>query len=164
VDETEAKFQLLLREMEAIQDGIQSMDSAMFKIKGWCITVAASATGVAITFSRPSFVFIGLWSTLAFWFVDAYFKSIQRIYIERDLELCRRLVGKDPSAVLNDRPDTGVWVPDLARRFQRPANTRPKVLWMELTGTLQEAWKPVVGMLYLFVIAGLGIALLILEL
>ena len=100
MDSDEARFALLLREMEAIQGGIQSMDSAMFKIKGWGITLAAAATGVAINSSRPAFLIIGLVSTLAFWFVDAYFKSIQRVYILRDLEVSRRLLGKDPITVL----------------------------------------------------------------
>ena len=151
--------------MEAIQDGIQSMDSAMFKIKGWCITIAAAATGVAVNSGRSAFVLIGFAITLAFWFVDAYFKSIQRVYISRDLELGLALAGKDPIAVLNTPlNEGGLYVPDLARRFRRSGNSWLEILRVELKGTLKEAWKPVVGLLYLFVIAGLCIALLILEL
>ena len=39
MDDTDMRFQLLLRELESIQQRIRAMDTATFTIKGWCVTV-----------------------------------------------------------------------------------------------------------------------------
>ena len=161
----DVKVQLLMVELQAIQGGIQSMDSIMFKIKGWCITVAAAAIGLAINSNRPSLILVGIGITLAFWFVDAYFKAIQRVYIRRDIEIAKAFAGRDPIAVLSARLDEGgIWVPDLARRFQTPANSREQVYKLESKGTLDEATKPVVFLLYMPVALALIALYLVLKL
>ena len=161
----DVKVQLLMAELQAIQGGIQSMDSIMFKIKGWCITVAAAAVGLAINSKLPSLILVGVGITFAFWFMDAYFKAIQRVYIRRDIEISRAFAGKDPIIVLSGRLDAGgIWVPDLARRFQTPANGRGKVYKVESKRTLEEATKPVVFLLYMPVASGLIALYLVLEL
>ena len=73
------RFALLLHEMESIQQGIRALDTARFQIKGWAITLAAAAGGVAATSDHGTFATIGLAITLSFLVVDSYYKSIQRI-------------------------------------------------------------------------------------
>jgi hypothetical protein len=65
MDADEARFQLLLKEMDSIQQGIQAMDNSMFKIKGWSITLAAAAAGLAANERHPLIAAIGMVTAVA---------------------------------------------------------------------------------------------------
>src|SRR5688572_5681293 len=82
--ETQAKFELLKIELQSIQTGIRGIDTILFQIKGWCVTVTLAIAGIALTSERRALILLGLTSVLCFWIVDAQFKTSQRVHMKRD--------------------------------------------------------------------------------
>jgi hypothetical protein len=161
MDETEMRFQLLLRELESIQQGIRAMDNAMFAIKGWCVTVDAAIVGVAINKGQPLLLLAGLIATICFWLLDSHFKAVQRIYILRDLDLESKLRVKPFTDVL--AADSPI-VPGLASLFGGPPMGFWKNFAFEAGLTLREARTPIVFNLYALVTVSLGMVAAVLLL
>lgn len=121
MDETTAKFELLKLELQSIQAGIRGMDTIMFQIKGWCVTVAVATAGVALTSSHIELVAVGGAAVVGFWLVDAHYKSMQRIFIDRDDRIEEVLARQEPLAALAAGQ---LHVPGLASSFRNPASLR----------------------------------------
>ncbi len=79
--------------------------------------------------------------------MDAHYKSVQRIFIERDRFIQHKLAGKDPLAVLEAGD---LKVPALAPKFKTD-------LGPELWAASKEAVNPITAGLYLVVAVALGV-------
>jgi hypothetical protein len=149
---SEAIMELLKLELQAIQSGIRGLDTILFQIKGWCVTVTVAIAGFALANDRAKLLFLGLAVVVAFWLVDAHYKSVQRVFINRDREIQSKLEGKDPLVVLESYT---LKVPGLAPGFAFKGSS-------EIRGLVREALNLITAGLYVLVAAALGIEALIL--
>jgi hypothetical protein len=113
--ETSAQLELLKVELASIQGGIRGLDTILFQIKGWCVTICVAVAGVALATKSPELLLVAAGAIIGFWLVDAHYKAVQRVFIERDthIEVC--LKGRKPIEVLRSGDLT---VPGLASGFQ----------------------------------------------
>lgn len=86
-EEFDYKLELLKQEMEISQDGIKTYNEAQFKVKSFAIPLLAGFLTFAMDKQRPIFLLSGIVIVILFWFQDAYFQSIQRVYMERAREI-----------------------------------------------------------------------------
>ncbi len=86
-EEFDYKLQLLKQEMEIAQNGIKTYNEAQFKVKSFAIPLLAGFLTFAMDKHRPVFLISGAIIVILFWFQDAYFQSIQRVYMERAREI-----------------------------------------------------------------------------
>jgi hypothetical protein len=162
MDADEARFHLLLKELDSIQQGIQAMDNSMFKIKGWSITLAAAAAGLAANERRPLIAVIGMVTAVCFWLLEGNYKALQRTYIVRDLAIEGALRGvDDPIAVLRNNHAYSLKVPGLASSFLRNEPTYWAKRRAELARSWHEALKPIVFSLYLFIVLCLALEMVL---
>jgi hypothetical protein len=87
VTEEEARLVLLQSELTGIQESIRDLDKTMFQIKGWCVTTSLAIGGFAVAYHRPALLLIGCGSVIGFFLVNCQSKLIQRLFIDRNLEL-----------------------------------------------------------------------------
>ncbi len=67
--------------LELIQNVISRMATNSFSIKGWTVTLVAALMALsAATASDKLFFFIAYVPTFAFWILDSYFLSLEKIY------------------------------------------------------------------------------------
>lgn len=105
-----------LREYYQAQSAIETFDARSFQIKSWSITVAAAAAGAAYTQEAPGLFGLGILASVAFWVVDALWKSFQVIWGKRASEL---------EAALNQNALQDYTGPRINATFRREF----KVLW-----------------------------------
>jgi hypothetical protein len=105
-----------LREYYQAQSAMDSFDNRSFQIKSWSITVGAAAAGAAVTQGAPDLYALAAIAALAFWIIDALWKSFQVIWQKRGVELEDLLNGAEL------RTYTG---PRIHQTFRREF----KVLW-----------------------------------
>lgn len=90
----EYQLDILKLEIETINSGIRQMDVMSEKIKNWAIVLWAASTGATITTTNLNrFIAFTAAIPFAFWFVDAWYRRIQRRFIWRSVQI---------SAFLND--------------------------------------------------------------
>lgn len=84
----EYQLDILKLEIETINSTIRQMDAMTEKIKNWAILIWAAATGATITTPdmNPYIAFTAA-IPLAFWFVDAWYRRIQRRFIWRSSQI-----------------------------------------------------------------------------
>jgi hypothetical protein len=84
----EYQLDILKLEIESINSAIRQMDSMTEKIKNWAVLIWAAALGAAIT-NKDLNRYIAFTSAipLAFWFVDGWYRRIQRRFIWRNNEI-----------------------------------------------------------------------------
>lgn len=83
-DEFKYKFELLKDEIGHIQSSISAYDNILFIIKGWAITIFSGFVIFAIDKNKPVFLAFTAAAVILFWILDALFKSMQRVYIDRN--------------------------------------------------------------------------------
>lgn len=67
--------------LELVQNVVSRMATNSFSIKGWTVTLVAALMALsAATASEKLFFFITYVPTFAFWFLDSYFLSLEKIY------------------------------------------------------------------------------------
>jgi hypothetical protein len=71
------QLQLLLIEIEIIQSKISSFDDLSFKIKGWAVTLWSAIIIWSYKNGGSDLLLIAVIVILSFWFLDAYYKTIQ---------------------------------------------------------------------------------------
>ena len=86
-DELNYKLQLLKQEMDTSQNGIKTYNEAQFKVKSFAIPLLAGFLTFAMDKHRPVFLLSGVVIVILFWFQDAYFQSIQKVYMDRAREI-----------------------------------------------------------------------------
>ena len=163
MDETEARFSLLQKEIEYIQQGIRAFDTVTFQVKGWCITVAGAIGGLAASQQQRAITTLALATTAAFWLVDAHYKSVQRTFLQYQAALERKLAGKE---ILDLLARGAVLVPNLSRGLldhRHPVKTNWGRTKREVALVWKEASRPLTYNLYVFVAACLVIEFIALR-
>lgn len=138
-------FSLATAELAMLQDAIRAYDSLIFQVKGWAITIAGVAAGIAAAQERFVAV-LGVFSALGFWVIEAHFKLLQRQFIVRSVTV---------EAALRQRPldaafasEAFLTIPgishELAQR-NRPGWTRQSLYFEHL----RSAARPSIAALYL---------------
>ena len=153
-DEMSAQFDLLKLEMTSIQAGVRGIDAILFQVKGWCVTICVASAGLALTTKTIGLLAVGTGAALGFWLVDAHYKSVQRVFIERDAVIETALAGKDPIAVLRDG---GLIVPGLGSAFRTDDSfTFGQKVRLEVRRLWREARLPLTFGVYLVILVLLG--------
>lgn len=83
-----------LSEYHLVQVSIREYDNRSFQIKSWSVTVVSASAGAALTQNTPALFGLGALAALAFWVVDALWKSFQVVWINRGTELEELLNGE----------------------------------------------------------------------
>ena len=74
-----------------------------FKVKSFAIPLLAGFATFAMDKHRPIFLLSGVMIVLLFWLQDAYFQSIQRVYMERAREIEKNFLSTDFSEAFSKR-------------------------------------------------------------
>ncbi|NOZ90740.1 MAG: hypothetical protein GXO60_05605 [Epsilonproteobacteria bacterium] len=84
---TDREFQVLLKEFELLNSIIKDLDTRIFQIKSWSISIFSAIIGLSILNNKPILLFIPLITSLLFWVIEGLYKMYQKIFIERLLEI-----------------------------------------------------------------------------
>ena len=104
----------MLKEIEIIQDIIKRLDSHQFMIKGWAITLVVVTLLLKGNEYQVLIAFIPL---LVFWFLDAHFLRIERMY------------RKMYEWIISNRLKTNEHVLDMdAYRFEAEVESTPQIM------------------------------------
>jgi len=74
----EYQFQLLRDEIATIHAKITSFDDLAFRVKGWAATLWAGLVGYAVGQGKPEGIALSIPLMVAFWILDASFKTYQQ--------------------------------------------------------------------------------------
>ena len=96
-DEFQFKLGLLKQEMDTVQNGIRTYGQVQFTIKGWAITIFSGFIFFATKETKPIFLSLSAVAVILFWILDATFKSLQQVYIERATKIEEFLQGLTPA-------------------------------------------------------------------
>ncbi|HTS16824.1 MAG TPA: hypothetical protein VMP11_04560 [Verrucomicrobiae bacterium] len=69
-----------LKHLEFIQAIITRMSSNQFMLKGWCVTLVSALFALAAKDANHSYFVLGFIPVAVFWFLDAYYLSLERQY------------------------------------------------------------------------------------
>jgi hypothetical protein len=72
--------ELTIKHLEMIQSVISRLSTDSFLMKGWALTVTGAFYGFAVQNLNWRVATVGLLPVIAFWFLDAYFLSRERMY------------------------------------------------------------------------------------
>lgn len=67
-----------LKHLEFIQNVITRMNTNSFQIKGWAVTIVSALLAVYAATKNNQFVLVGIFPTMIFWFLDAYYLNQER--------------------------------------------------------------------------------------
>lgn len=159
MDEDAARLELLKIELQSIQTGIRSLDTTLFQIKGWCVTVVVAVAGFALSNNNAALLLIGFGAIMSFWLIDAHHKALQRVFIERNLLIENEFAKSDVSEALNRMRVLGTSLAFVdahelgeLRRFKK-----------RISDVASEARRPLTFGIYLFLAALLVLQALIIT-
>ena len=66
------------KHLEFIQNVITRMNTNSFQIKGWTITIVSATLALYASTKNECFILIGIFPSLIFWFLDAYYLTQER--------------------------------------------------------------------------------------
>ncbi len=69
-----------LKHLEFVQAVINRMAGNSFLLKGWSVTLAAALFALSAKDANPKLVAIAYYPVLAFWLLDGYFLSQERLF------------------------------------------------------------------------------------
>ncbi len=69
-----------VKHLELIQGVINRMAGNSFTIKGWGTALIAAILAFLAKDGRPQYAWIAILPTIVFWFLDAYYLSLERAY------------------------------------------------------------------------------------
>ncbi len=67
-----------LKHLEFIQNIITRMNTNSFQIKGWAVTIVSAILALYASTKNECFILVGIFPTLIFWFLDAYYLTQER--------------------------------------------------------------------------------------
>ena len=84
--------------LEFIQSVITRMNTNSFQVKGMAVAIATALLGVYATTSNIIFIFLGIFPTLIFWFLDSYYLQQERKFrgIYNDVANLKKIVEVKP--------------------------------------------------------------------
>ena len=71
-----------VKHLEMIQMIITRMNSNSFQIKGWMITIVSALLAIYASSRNVTFIFIAIFPSLLFWYLDAYYLQQERKFRE----------------------------------------------------------------------------------
>jgi hypothetical protein len=86
-EECAFKLDLLKQEMTSVQENMRAYGQIQFQVKGWAITVVTGGILFALDKNNDKLWMPLILVVLLFWILDALFKSIQHVYIDRATEI-----------------------------------------------------------------------------
>lgn len=123
------------KHLEFIQAIITRLAGNSFQMKGWNVALATAAVGIAAAKdSKPTLAVLAVVPALAFWFLDAYYLGLERLY--------RALYKKSADAEPSFNLDAG--------------SLRPRA-WLEsaLRPSVAGLHAPMIGVILLVSLTGL---------
>lgn len=160
--EEEARMELLKTELNAVQSSIQSFDTIIFQIKGWCVTAALTIGGFAVSGHAPALTLVGIAAIIGFFLTNCQFKTIQRKFINRNAALAEEVSSVGIMQVLRGAGTlkiTGAAVPEFRRRAGLSLRDSVRSSFYEIgyEATLANTFS-----LYLFLFACLAVEAIVL--
>jgi hypothetical protein len=117
---------LLKVEIETINTSIRQMDEICKNIKQWAITLWTATVGGAIaTEELRRYLILTAALPILFWFVDTWYRRIQRHFIWRSMEIGEFLNSDDFATSVSQDKLTGFWLFDPSARRRRVAQKVP---------------------------------------
>jgi hypothetical protein len=111
------KLTILFKEWDYLQAHIGRLDTMIFNIRQWCITIFAALLAASATLRMPALMLGCLFPILLFWLIDGTWKSIQRNYILRTREIEAFLASKDFEQACEIGSFGGFASPAISSRF-----------------------------------------------
>lgn len=111
------RLELLQKEMDMLQNGIRGYDSIVFTVKGWAITVFSAIILFAVDKQKPFLYLFCIASVLAFWLIDAFYKSTQNTLITRYKKIETFLQSSDFETAMAERSFGNFRVPYFQEGF-----------------------------------------------
>ena len=94
--------ELLLKELDLIQSCILRMANNSFQLKGWAITLATLAFAVM---PGEKAKFAALIPVFAFWYLDAFYLRLERLYIKMYNWVLNERPGGNTTYLFNLNPE-----------------------------------------------------------
>lgn len=158
------QLELLRDEIADVQEKIAMYDNLSFKIKGWALTLWIGILGYAINQKSPFVTFGSVPVLLAFWFLDAYFKSYQQRsmarmgYIERFINASIEGPVANLAEAFEKRSFGSFVVPDPIGRQTCKVDEGFKAYYKGKTSFRRGLWIRNVRLLYLFLLGATAVA------
>ncbi len=89
------QLDFLKMELESINAITGRIDGMTQTIKNWCVGIWAGSIAISITEKHPELVYFTVLFPLLFWFVDGWWRRIQRSFIYRSLKISEFLNSED---------------------------------------------------------------------
>jgi hypothetical protein len=90
------QLDLLKRELDIIQSGVRQMDQSTQALKNWSVLVWSGSVSLFLNLDKlRGYIAITALPPLAFWFVDAWTRRKQRMFIFRQTIIARFLNSPD---------------------------------------------------------------------
>lgn len=70
-----------LKHLEFVQNVITRMNTNSFQIKGWAVTLVSACLALSVSTKNHIFVFVGVFPTAIFWFLDAFYLMQERRFV-----------------------------------------------------------------------------------
>lgn len=143
---------LLKVEIETINASIRQMDDISKNVKQWAITLWTAAVGGAIaTEGLRRFLFLTAAIPLLFWFVDTWYRRIQRRFIWRSMEIGEYLNSESFARSITEKKLIGFWLFDPSARrttVMQQANSFPEKPFESFIGWAEIVWFRSLSILY----------------
>ena len=152
------QLDLLRGEIDEIHSTIATYDDLSFKIKGWSLTLWIGILGFALNQRSPLFSLMAIPVLVAFWMLDAYFKSYQQRSMARMGYIEKFINGKPNHAVgglveaFQKRSFGSFVVHDPIGRQTCRVDKEFKEHFQKKTSLRRCFWNKNVRLLYLFLI------------
>jgi hypothetical protein len=153
--EEEARLELLKIEIQGVQSSIQSFDSIIFQIKGWCVSAALAVGGFAASSHTPGLTLIGMVAIIGFFFINCQFKVFQRAFIRRGKLIDAELKSTGIMRVLRGKGNFDI-VGTAILSSSQPVTPYSKRVRFALSEVWHEARLANTFTLYLFLFASLA--------
>lgn len=72
----------MIAHLPLVQGVVNRMGNNSFLIKGWTVTLVAAIFALAAAESNQRFIFVALFPSLVFWYLDAYYLKQEKLYRE----------------------------------------------------------------------------------
>lgn len=164
------RLDLLRDEIDEIQGKIAAYDDLSFKIKGWALTLWIATLGFAINQRFPLLAILSVPVLIAFWFLDAHFKSYQQRSMARMGYIERFINGSINGSVENlaeafEACSFGSFViPDPIGRQTCKVDEGFKGHYVSKTSLRRSLWIRNIRLLYLFLLGSTAVAVILMYL
>ena len=139
--------EILIKEIDLIQSCINRMAQNSFVVKGWTITLVAVVLALLPEkVDMQMLSIIGVIATLCFWYLDAFFLKMERLYRWKYEWVIEKRTNSDKFYYDLNPYNEKMWLPDKSGK----ARKEPCVFRTMFTKTLTPIYVPLVLISILF--------------